>query len=70
MASVWQHSTESPTAINHCQRVFAGQPHIANSGQQQPLSVPRFPSYSIETGDDTAEWFNDLVLTPSQRQTR
>jgi hypothetical protein len=69
MADVWQHSTEAPTAINHCQRVFAGRPHIANSGQQQPLSVPRFPSYSIEI-DDTAEWFNDPGLTPSQRQTR
>jgi hypothetical protein len=45
VANAWQENRRRPFAINARQRVCAGQPHNANDGRQQPLSVPRFPYY-------------------------
>jgi hypothetical protein len=48
---VWQHNTAAPVATNNSQRVGAGQPHIANNDQQQPLSVPRLPDDGSSSPD-------------------
>lgn len=45
VAKMWQDNQPRPTTINSSRCVCAGQVHIANNDQQQPLSVPRFPWY-------------------------
>jgi excisionase family DNA binding protein len=43
VANAWQHDHRPQSAANDGQRVFAGQPHVANDDHQQPLSVGQFP---------------------------
>lgn len=65
MANAWQQDRRPSSATNAHRRVSAGQPHNANDGRCQPLSVPRFPAYYSYTAP-VPDGLVDQPLKPAE----
>lgn len=63
VVKVWQDGQPRPAAANAHQRVCAGQPHNANDGRQQPVTVRHFLQYYWVPFARALSWAARRVLT-------